>query len=137
MLLGVADGVSQIEEFGIDAALLPQELLKVCDELAVRQLMPDAKVPNEEAYLGPIPLLRRAFEATESLGSLTVVLAIMDNSTMIHGKRHPMIAIVTVGDCELLILRRVEGKTSRLEPICHTEMQRIDGHAQTPLQLAR
>ena len=26
---------------------------------------------------------------------------------------------------------------SALELVCHTEMQRIDGHAQTPLQLAR
>ena len=30
-----------------------------------------------------------------------------DNSTRIHGKLHPMIAIITVGDCELLVLRRV------------------------------
>merc|ERR1719215_1604452 len=48
-----------------------------------------------------------------------------------------MIAIVTVGDCELLILRRLQGRQSPLQAICHTEMQRIGGHAQTPLQLAR
>ena len=60
-----------------------------------------------------------------------------DNSTRIHGKLHPMIAIITVGDCELLVLRRLAGPRSRLELVCHTEMQRIDGHAQTPLQLAR
>merc|ERR1712003_530205 len=60
--------------------------------------------------------------------------AILDNSTRIHGKLHPMIAVITVGDCELLILRRIKGL---LQPVFHTEMQRIDGDVQTPLQLAR
>lgn len=137
LILGVADGVSQIEEFGINAAELPHELLQVCEELAMHQLIPDVPRAEEDMYKGPVALLRRAFEATERLGSLTVVLAIMDNSTRIHGKRHPMIAIVTVGDCELLILRRVQGRMGPLHAICHTEMQRIDGHCQTPLQLAR
>mmetsp|Transcript_7177 Transcript_7177/g.14945 ORF Transcript_7177/g.14945 Transcript_7177/m.14945 type:complete len:565 (+) Transcript_7177:155-1849(+) len=136
MILGVADGVSQIEDFGIDASLLPKELLKVCEELAIHQLIPGT-VPGKDTYRGPIPLLRRAFEATESLGSLTCVLAIMDNSTRIHGKLHPMVAIITIGDCELLILRRTQGSMGQLQAVCHTEMQRIDGHAQTPLQLAR
>merc|ERR1719265_2070759 len=45
-----------------------------------------------------------------------------------------MIAILSIGDCEILILRRLEG---RLEQVFHTEMQRIDGNAQSPLQLAR
>ena len=43
-----------------------------------------------------------------------------------------MIAIITIGDCELIVLRRVKGARSALEIVCHTEMQRIDGHAQTP-----
>merc|ERR1719310_1138314 len=58
----------------------------------------------------------------------------MDNSTRIHGKLHPMIAVCSIGDCEILILRRVEGT---LQTVFHTEMQRIDGNAQSPLQLAR
>ena len=112
----------------------------------MHQLIPGAKLPAADTYRGPVSMLRRAFEATESLGSLTVVLAVMarsicfrktvirffwlirsacffacylslslpaqrcllkDNSTRIHGKLHPMIAIITVGDCELLVLRRV------------------------------
>mmetsp|Transcript_2164 Transcript_2164/g.5084 ORF Transcript_2164/g.5084 Transcript_2164/m.5084 type:complete len:580 (-) Transcript_2164:90-1829(-) len=137
LMLGVADGVSQIEDFGIDASMLPKELLKVCEDLGRRQLLPDENTPEEDLYKGPLPLLKKAFQSTKSLGSLTIVLAVMDNSTRIHGKAHPMIAIITVGDCELLILRRIQGKRSRLEAVCHTEMQRIDGHAQTPLQLAR
>merc|ERR1719473_2327305 len=72
---------------------------------------------------------------TEAMGSTTVLTAIMDNSTKIHGKLHPMIAVCSVGDCEILILRR--GKDGRLMPVFHTEMQRIDGNAQQPLQIAR
>jgi serine/threonine protein phosphatase PrpC len=137
MLLGVADGVSQLEEFGIDASLLPHELLKVCSDLGMVQLAPDELVPKQKAYKGPISLLKDAYEMTESLGSTTVLLGLLDNSTKIHGKLHPMIAVLTIGDCELLLLRRLQGPQSQLTAVFHTEMQRIDGHAQTPLQLAR
>ena len=57
-------------------------------------------------------------------------------SLEIHGKLHPMIAVITIGDCELIILRRAS-PWAPMSLACHTEMQRIDGHAQTPLQLAR
>jgi serine/threonine protein phosphatase PrpC len=140
MLLGVADGVSQIEDFGIDASELPNELLRACEELAMAQLMPDADsmmVSPEDSYDGPVSLMKAAYESTESLGSTTALLAILDNSTQIHGKLHPMVAILAVGDCELLILRRLKGRQSALEPVFHTEMQRIGGHAQQPIQIAR
>mmetsp|Transcript_17601 Transcript_17601/g.34313 ORF Transcript_17601/g.34313 Transcript_17601/m.34313 type:complete len:367 (+) Transcript_17601:84-1184(+) len=136
LLLGVADGVSQVEEYGIDAARLPRELLRNCQDLGMVQLLPSSRV-SHTSYKGPIPLLKRAFERTQAYGSTTVVLAVMDNSTRIHGKLHPMIAVITVGDCELLILRRCRGRQSQLQAVFHTEMQRIDGHVQTPLQLAR
>lgn len=134
MLVGVADGVSQIEEFGIDASELPNELLDAVEELAVGQLLPDNVTTPQDKYRGPISLLREAYDSTESLGSTTVLLGIMDNSTRIHGKLHPMIAVLSLGDCEILILRRDGGQ---LLPVFHTEMQRIDGHCQAPLQLAR
>lgn len=35
-----------------------------------------------------------------------------------------MIAIITVGDCELVVLRRVQGQRAPLELVCHTEMPR-------------
>jgi len=136
MLLGVADGVSQIEDFGIDPSELPNDLLIACEELAEDQLFP-GQASGKDAYRGPIPLMREAFEATESLGSTTILLTIMDNSTQIHGKLHPMMAVMSIGDCELLILRRTKGRQYPLEAVFHTEMQRIDGHAQTPLQVAR
>lgn len=132
MLVAVADGVSQIEEFGIDASELPNELLNAVEELAVSQLLPGQET---EEYCGPITMMKDAYESTESLGSTTVLTAIMDNSTRIHGKLHPMIAVCSIGDCEILIFRR--GADGRLSPVFHTEMQRIDGNAQSPLQLAR
>eukprot|EP00929_Paragymnodinium_shiwhaense_P120854 TRINITY_DN92916_c0_g1_i1.p1 TRINITY_DN92916_c0_g1~~TRINITY_DN92916_c0_g1_i1.p1 ORF type:complete len:410 (-),score=99.91 TRINITY_DN92916_c0_g1_i1:66-1295(-) len=135
MLLGVADGVSQIEEFGIDASELPNELLAACEEIAMNQLFPGKE--NDEPYLGPIPLVRRAYQSTESIGSTTLLLSILDNSTKIHGKLHPMIAVLSIGDCEVLILRRPDGRNGELQAVFHTEMQRIDGHAQSPLQVAR
>jgi protein phosphatase PTC7 len=137
MLLGVCDGVSQLEEFGMDPSLLPNELLRTCEELAMMQLMPDMPVSPQDAYRGPIALLKEAYEETESFGSTTVLLAALDNSTRIHGKLHPMIAVLSIGDCELLMLRRTGGRQSELEVVFHTEMQRIDYNVQTPLQLAR
>merc|ERR1719473_438507 len=90
-----------------------------------------------ESYKGPISLLKEAYEETESYGSTTVLLAALDNSTKIHGKLHPMIAVLSIGDCELLMLRRTNGRQNELEAVFHTEMQRIDYNVQTPLQLAR
>lgn len=136
MMLGVADGVSQIEDFGIDPSLLPRELLDAAYELAEEQLFSEPGRHNDQ-YCGPIPLMRQAFENTESLGSTTVLLSILDNTTMIHGKIHPMMATIAIGDCELLILRRVNGWRGELQAVFHTEMQRIDGNAQAPLQVAR
>lgn len=135
MLVGIADGVSQIEEFGIDASELPNELLGAIEELAVGQLLPDKVARPQDQYRGPINMLKEAYESTESMGSTTLLMAIMDNSSQIHGKLHPMIAVCSVGDCEMLILRR--NQFNRLEPIFHTEMQRVDGNAQSPLQIAR
>jgi serine/threonine protein phosphatase PrpC len=91
----------------------------------------------KDAYKGPISLLKEAYEETESFGSTTVLLAALDNSTKIHGKLHPMIAVLSIGDCELLMLRRTNGRQNDLEAVFHTEMQRIDYNVQTPLQLAR
>jgi len=132
MLVAVADGVSQIEEFGIDASELPSELLSAVETLAEYQLLPGLAT---EPYLGPINMIQDAWEATESFGSTTVLTAAIDNSTKIHGKLHPMIAVCSIGDCEILILRT--GIDGRRRVIFRTEMQRINGDRQSPLQLAR
>lgn len=139
MLLGVCDGVSQVNDLGLDASALPKELLRSCEDIAKAQLMASgsAASPSQGTYSGPISLLKEAYSETESLGSTSVLLAVMDNSSTIHGKLHPMIGVVTLGDCELLMLRRRSGRQGPLEVVLHTEMQRINGHSQTPLQLCR
>lgn len=138
MLLGIADGVSQVNDLGLDASELPKELLKSCEEIATSQLISDPDDETaQETYSGPIALLKEAYAETESLGSTSVLLAVMDNSSQIHGKLHPMIGVVTLGDCELVVLRRKKGRQGPLEVVLHTEMQRIGGQAQTPLQLCR
>lgn len=138
MLLGCADGVSQIEEFGMDSSQLPRELLDACQELAMAHLLPDHTGQISGSYRGPIHLMREAFLNTEALGSTTVCLSILDNTTRIHGKLHPMIAVCSIGDCELLILRK-SGDYGRPEYdiAFNTEMQRIEGNCQCPLQVSR
>jgi len=52
-----------------------------------------------------------------------------------------MIAVLSIGDCEVLVLRHLQcqanSQQTSLEAIFHTEMQRIDGNAQCPLQICR
>merc|ERR1740138_572103 len=80
-------------------------------------------------------MMREGYERTSCQGSTTILTATMDNSTKIHGKLHPMIAVCSVGDCEILVLRRTT--SGSLAPAFHTEMQRVNGNAQCPLQLSR
>mmetsp|Transcript_120611 Transcript_120611/g.240164 ORF Transcript_120611/g.240164 Transcript_120611/m.240164 type:complete len:395 (+) Transcript_120611:79-1263(+) len=141
MLLGVCDGVSQVDSLGLDASRLPKELLKSCEELVSSQLLACDKGPRrpvrQEAYSGPTALLKEAYSKTKSLGSTSVLIAVLDNTSLIHGRPHPMIGVCTLGDCELILLRRSGGRQSRFQVVFHTEAQRIGGHSQTPLQVAR
>jgi serine/threonine protein phosphatase PrpC len=134
-VLGVADGVSSLkEDLGVDGSELPTELLSACKEIAMSQLLSESP---KDTYGGPISLLKEAYEETESLGSTTVLLSVLDNSSIVHGQLHPMIAVLTIGDCELLLLRRTEGPQSPLAIRFHTEAQRVSDRADVPLQLAR
>mmetsp|Transcript_60679 Transcript_60679/g.130290 ORF Transcript_60679/g.130290 Transcript_60679/m.130290 type:complete len:369 (-) Transcript_60679:123-1229(-) len=137
LILGVADGISQVEDFGIDSSALPNELLGKCEELGMCQLMPESTGALRGDYQGLIPLVREAFQSSESLGSTTLALAVLDNVTRMHGELRPTIAVISVGDCEVVVLRRTEGRMSPFRPVFHTEIQRLNGHAQTPLQLVR
>ncbi|CAK0863824.1 unnamed protein product [Prorocentrum cordatum] len=90
MILGIADGVSQVEEFGIDASLLPRELLMHCQDLGDAQLTPGYRSRPQDKYRGPIPLLTEAFQATDNtLGSTTATLALLDNSTKMRRAAAP------------------------------------------------
>jgi hypothetical protein len=87
------------------------------------QLLPDAPLAPQDAYKGPVALLKEAYRATESAGSTTVLLAAIDNSSKIHGKVHPMVAVLSVGNCELLVLRRLSGPDGQLEVVFHPDPQ--------------
>jgi len=127
VLLGVCSGLTQAPEvnfspgLAVDPSEFPRELLTACRELAVAQLLPDAPVAPQDAYKGPISLLKEAYRATESAGSTTVLLAAIDNSSKIHGKVHPMVAVLSVGNCELLVLRRLSGPDGQLEVVFHPD----------------
>ena len=92
----------------------------------LRKLLVAAEKAKSKKDFKRLKQLKEAYEGTESLGSTTVLLAVLDNSTRIHGKLHPMVAVLTIGDCELLMLRRLHGRASPLQAVFHTEMQRID-----------
>jgi len=114
VLLGLGDGAP-----ARGSAQLPSELLGACKQIAEDQLLqPNGQPVPQKEYQGPIVLLKEAFEATQSPGSTTVALATLDNSTVIHGQIHPMVAMLTIGGCELLQLRRRDN----------------DGHAPTSSQ---
>ncbi|CAK0867615.1 unnamed protein product [Prorocentrum cordatum] len=140
MILGVCDGVSQVEDLGVNASIFPKELLRSCEELATEQLVvdPDDLQAIQGNYTGPLSLLKKAYRETDAEGATSVLLAVMDNSSQVHGKLHPMIGVITLGDCALVMLRRGSGnRQGPLQVVLHTEMQRIGGHSQTPLQLSR
>ncbi|CAJ1450308.1 unnamed protein product [Effrenium voratum] len=135
MVVGVADGVSQIEEYGIDSSQLPTELLRESEDLAFQQLLPGLSAELSAPEQNVRENLAAAGRELADLHALQLLtLALLDNSTKIHGKLHPMIAVISIGDCELVILRRLQGRQGPLELVFHTEMQRVDGHCQTPLQ---
>lgn len=114
VLLGLGDSAQPQ-----GSAHLTSELLGECQRIAEAQLLQPSSHPGlslpvqptetgtaQDQYRGPIALLREAYEATASSGSTTVALAALDNSTVIHGQLHPMVAMLSLGGCELLQLRR-------------------------------
>merc|ERR1719313_63628 len=109
VMLGLCDAADD----SVPGSEFAREVLTACQAAAVRRLLktdgePGAPALAEDRYEGPVCLLKEAFQATRSAGSANVALATLDNTSMIHGQVHPMVAMLTVGDCELLQLRRCE-----------------------------
>jgi protein phosphatase PTC7 len=132
-MLGVCDGVSQVEQFGIRPDELPVELLEECSAAAEAQLSP---VGNQLAYAagfpkygGLIELLVDAYKNTTSHGSTTVLLAALD-----HSKGRPLLHVLNLGDCELVVLNYAY---DQWQVKFRTMPQRVDGHRQQPYQLSR
>mmetsp|Transcript_43154 Transcript_43154/g.119352 ORF Transcript_43154/g.119352 Transcript_43154/m.119352 type:complete len:400 (-) Transcript_43154:4-1203(-) len=103
---------------------LPEELLQQCQRLARARLAPldDADCPRE-AYGGPLALLHDAYRNTGAAGSTTILLAMLDNTSRIHGNLRPMLAVLSLGDCGLLLLRRPDSPRSKLELVFCTELR--------------
>lgn len=114
-LLGLCSGEPRLEDVGVDPGDLPRELLAACKELGLEQLAMDGSIRPQATYQGPVTLLKEAFVATESRGSTSVLLAALDNTSMIHGVARPMLAVLAIGDAELVIMRRGTGVERRLE----------------------
>ncbi|GMH07438.1 hypothetical protein Nepgr_009278 [Nepenthes gracilis] len=88
VIIGVADGVSGWAEKNVDPALFSRELLYNAASL----------VRDEEVNYDPRMLLRKAHAATTSVGSATVILAMLDGNGILK--------IATVGDCGLRVVRK-------------------------------
>jgi serine/threonine protein phosphatase PrpC len=132
-MVGVCDGVSQVEQFGIRPDELPVELLEECSAAAEAQLSP---VGNQLAYAagfpkygGLIELLVDAYKNTEAHGSTTVLLAALD-----HSKGQPLLHVLNLGDCECVVLTYANDQWNVK---FRTTPQRVDGHRQQPYQLSR
>jgi serine/threonine protein phosphatase PrpC len=132
-MLGVCDGVSQVEQFGIRPDELPVELLEECSAAAEAQLSPVgnqlAYAPGFPKYGGLIELLVDAYKNTTSHGSTTVLLTALD-----HSKGRPMLHVLNLGDCELVVLNYAYDQWNVK---FRTTPQRVDGHRQQPYQLSR
>eukprot|EP00262_Sarcandra_glabra_P011666 TRINITY_DN2850_c0_g1_i1.p1 TRINITY_DN2850_c0_g1~~TRINITY_DN2850_c0_g1_i1.p1 ORF type:complete len:300 (+),score=55.35 TRINITY_DN2850_c0_g1_i1:93-992(+) len=86
-VLAIADGVSGWAERDVNPALFPQELMTNASYL----------VGDEEVNYDPQILLRKAHAATSSVGSATVIVAMLE--------KNGILKIANVGDCGLRVLR--------------------------------
>ncbi|XP_050289354.1 probable protein phosphatase 2C 26 isoform X1 [Quercus robur] len=85
--IAVADGVSGWAEQNVDPSLFPKELMANASNL----------VGDEEVNNDPQILLRKAHAATSSIGSATVIVAMLE--------RNGILKIASVGDCGLRVIR--------------------------------
>merc|ERR1719201_2439712 len=93
LLLGMCSGMPDARCF--DDTLL-QEFLEHCGSLAMVQLWPGPGIQAAHmSYSGPIALAQKALHMSHGSGSADLLLAMLDNHTQIHGKQHPMAAILS------------------------------------------
>ncbi|CAI0549043.1 unnamed protein product [Linum tenue] len=86
-VLAIADGVSGWAEEDVDPALFSRELIANASGF----------VPDEEVNYDPQVLIRKAHAATSSIGSATVIVAMLE--------RNGTLKIANVGDCGLKLIR--------------------------------
>ncbi|XP_057548328.1 probable protein phosphatase 2C 1 [Amaranthus tricolor] len=86
--IAVADGVSGWAELDVDPALFSKEFMANASSM----------VEDEEVNNDPQALLRKAHAATSSVGSATVIIAMMETNGILN--------IANVGDCGLRVIRK-------------------------------
>ncbi|KNA13092.1 hypothetical protein SOVF_119950 [Spinacia oleracea] len=87
-VIAVADGVSGWAERNVDPALFSRELIANASSM----------VDDTEVNYDPQVLLGKAHAATSSIGSATVIVAMME--------RNGILKIANVGDCGLRLIRK-------------------------------
>eukprot|EP00927_Polykrikos_kofoidii_P048547 TRINITY_DN42813_c0_g1_i1.p1 TRINITY_DN42813_c0_g1~~TRINITY_DN42813_c0_g1_i1.p1 ORF type:complete len:378 (+),score=53.17 TRINITY_DN42813_c0_g1_i1:88-1221(+) len=113
------------------SSTMPEELLRNCQHIAAYQLASASSA--QDSYEGPVTLLHEALEGCESSGSSTVVLAMLDNTSRIHGSTRSMLAVLSLGDCGLLLLRRQPNLNGAYEEVFSTRKgQKLDVNTSTP-----
>lgn len=120
--LGVCDGVSGVQKMGIAPDLLPRELLAQCQK--VMSSSPDMHM-NGENGSWVLSVLKKAFAGTSSLGATTVLLAGIEDCQRL--------AVVTLGDCAMILLRPTSGDNLRST----FRSQRVMMGEKTPAQVLR
>ncbi|CAI9770775.1 unnamed protein product [Fraxinus pennsylvanica] len=98
-VIAVADGVSGWAEREVNPALFSRELMAHASNL----------VEDEEVQYDPRTLIKKAHAATSSIGSATVIVAMLE--------RNGTLKIANVGDCGLRVVRKgqIEFSTSPQE----------------------
>lgn len=86
-VLAVADGVSGWAEENVDPAVFPRELMANMS----------SAIGDDEVKHDPQLILRRAHESTHSIGSATIIIAMLE--------KNGILKIANVGDCGLRVLR--------------------------------
>jgi len=143
VLLGVCGGAVEPAAKLVGAVPhFPGELLEHCRTLAEAQLAPSGRRqahdrstwqrPSvvKDMYQGPVSLLEQAYLDSGSLGTQTVMLAMLDNTSRVHGEVRPFIAVLSAGDAcgRFLLLRRSPGTSGRLAPVYCTEARDRGSH---------
>lgn len=134
-LLGVCDGVSEVQKMGIRPDEFPRELLLRCREaLETRQNeSPPGSPRNSGGWPGSddgtwlMHLLEEAYMQTESQGSCTALLTAIEDCNRL--------VVSQLGDCMLLLLRPTPSQPQKLQVVFRTEPLRYDENK--PYQVAR
>jgi len=150
VLLGVCGGATEpAAKFAGTGSRQPGELLRHCRILAEAQLAPSSlrqtydgsrqHLPSaaRDEYQGPISLLEQACIESGSFETQSVMLAMLDNTSRVHGEVRPFIAMLSAGDGRgrFLLLRRSPSMSGRLAPVYCSEARDRGSHPTSEIRV--